>query len=79
MYLDDAAVGSQAIKTSQLALPEAECEVVYQDGRYGDSGNNLGRLSLDSDGVFEDGWDGQMATVSGSVDGGYAASLVFGV
>lgn len=77
--LDEAAVGSAAIKTSQLALPEAECALVYEDSRYGESGDNLSDLSLDSDGVFEDGWDGQMAAVSGSTDEGYTASLVFGV
>lgn len=77
--LDEAAVGSQAIKTSQLAFPEAECELVFEDSRYGNSSSNLSELSLDSDGVFEDGWDDQMATVSGSIDQGYTASLVFGV
>lgn len=77
--LDEAAVGSQAVKTSQLALPEVECVEVYRDARYGGSGDNLSELSLDSDGVFADGWESQMATVTGSVDEGYTASLVFGV
>lgn len=74
--LEAAAAGASTIKTSQLALPRADCETVYGDGRYGDSAGNLARLSLDSDGVFRDGWDDQLATMSGSIDAGYAASLL---
>lgn len=74
--LDEATAGSQAVKTSQLALPESECEAVYADSRYGDSSSNLARLSLASDGIFADGWTDQLATVSGGVDGGYTASLL---
>jgi protocatechuate 3,4-dioxygenase beta subunit len=74
--LEDAAGGSDGIKTSQLALPRADCEVVYGDARYGDSAASLSRLSLESDGVFADGWTDQLATVSGSPDAGYTASLL---
>ncbi len=74
--LDDADAGSDARKTSQIALPQADCEVVYADDRYGNSASNLARLSLDSDGIFRDGWSDQLATVAGSVDGGYTVSLL---
>lgn len=74
--IDDATAGSSAIKTSQLALPQADCEVVYADSRYGNSAQNLSRLSLDTDNVFSDGWTDQLATVSGSASGGYTASLL---
>jgi protocatechuate 3,4-dioxygenase beta subunit len=74
--LQDATAGATPIKTSQLALPQADCETVYADGRYGDSSQNLSRLSLDTDGVFRDGWTDQLATVAGSVAEGYTASLL---
>jgi protocatechuate 3,4-dioxygenase beta subunit len=74
--LEDAAAGSAGIKISQLALPRADCEAVYGDARYGDSAASLSRLSLESDGVFADGWTDQLATVSGSPDAGYTASLL---
>jgi protocatechuate 3,4-dioxygenase beta subunit len=74
--LEEATAGSAAIKTSQLALPQADCETVYADSRYGNSAQNLSRLSLDTDGIFADGWSEQLAAVSGSVSGGYIASLL---
>jgi protocatechuate 3,4-dioxygenase beta subunit len=74
--LEDAAEGLEGIKTSQLALPRADCEAVYADARYGDSAESLSRLSLENDGVFADGWTDQLATMSGSTDAGYTASLL---
>jgi protocatechuate 3,4-dioxygenase beta subunit len=74
--LDEASAGSSAIKTSQLALPQADCESVYADSRYGSSASNLSRLSLAADMVFADGWTDQLATVAGSIDVGYTASLL---
>ena len=74
--LDEASVGRSATKTSQVAFPQADCEVVYADGRYGSSLGNLAQLSLETDGVFRDGWKEQLATVAGSVDGGYTAALL---
>lgn len=74
--VDAASAGGAAIKTSQLALPQADCEVVYGDDRYGDSLSNLDGLSLTTDNVFADGWEDQLATVAGSVDGGYQVALL---
>ncbi len=74
--VDAASAGGAAIKTSQLALPQADCEDVYADDRYGDSLSNLAQLSLSSDGVFSDGWEDQLATVSGSVSDGYEVALL---
>ena len=74
--VDDAASGASPIKISQLALPQADCETVYADPDYGDSQANLGQLSLSTDGVFRDGWDEQLATVVGSLDQGFTASLL---
>lgn len=74
--LDTADAGSQAVKTSQLALPHAESEAAYADQRYGDSAGNLAQLTLEADGVFADGWDEQLATITGSSADGYTASLL---
>lgn len=74
--LEEATAGAAAIKISQLAMPQVDCEAVYADSRYGNSLQNLARLSLDSDGVFRDGWSDQLATVSGSPSEGYTASLL---
>jgi hypothetical protein len=74
--LEEAAAGSSVIKISQLALPQADCEAVFADSRYGNSAQNLSQLSLDTDNVFSDGWTDQLATLSGSANDGYAASLL---
>ncbi|MFV0525831.1 MAG: hypothetical protein ACK5RL_15190 [Acidimicrobiales bacterium] len=74
--VDEATNGREALRTSQLALPQADCEVVYGDNRYGNSLSNLGRLSLATDNIFSDGWESQLGTVSGSNDDGYTVSLL---
>ena len=74
--IEEATAGSAAIKTSQLALPQTDCEAVYADGRYGNSAQNLSQLSLATDGIFADGWTDQLATMAGSPADGYSASLL---
>lgn len=78
--LDAAGAGSNAIKTSQLALPRATCEVVYADSRYPSSASNLGRITLATDNVFSDDQaDDQLAVVTGSIEAGYVSTLAVGV
>lgn len=74
--VDAATAGAESTKTSQMALPQADCEAVYADDRYGDSSRHLGELTLAGDMVFADGWQDQLATVSGTSDDGYTASLL---
>ncbi len=63
--------------TSQLALPESVCSTVYATEGYTASGRNLARMTLQTDMVFrDDGATHQLATVTGTVAGGYVASLV---
>jgi protocatechuate 3,4-dioxygenase beta subunit len=63
--------------TSQLALPEDVCAQVYETDGYSQSIRNLQSTSLERDNVFrDDGGARQLATVTGSVDGGLTASLV---
>lgn len=69
-----------AIATSQLALPQDACAAVYAEAAYDGSARNLSQITLASDNVFgEDSGALQVATVSGSVSGGYAATLMVGV
>jgi protocatechuate 3,4-dioxygenase beta subunit len=63
------------MRTSQLALPQDVSETVYADARYAGSAENLAAISLDSDGIFSDGYSLQMAAVTGSVEEGYTLTL----
>jgi protocatechuate 3,4-dioxygenase beta subunit len=73
--LDDALSASNRITTSQIALPEAECKIVYAATGYETSVSNLSRTSLSSDMVFGDGWDQQLGTATGDNDNGWAVHL----
>ena len=61
--------------TSQLALPEDVCKVVYATSGYEQSVRNLAQTSLARDNVFRDGSNQQLATMLGSVSAGYTAEL----
>ena len=74
--LEQADAGRNATTVSQLALPQVDAEAVYTDARYGSSARNLSRLTLTRDLAFADGWESQLATMSGSNDAGYTASLL---
>jgi len=79
--LDQATVGSNAVRTSQLAVPEDVCAEVYGEeaAEYPQSAQNLDGTSLESDGIFSDGFDAQLAEVTGSVDDGYTAALLVAI
>ena len=77
--LASANTGANAIKTSQLALPEDACKLVYADSRYPGSTRNLAGTSLTRDNVFSDGWTQQLATVTGDAKSGFVAALTFAV
>ncbi|MEV7610138.1 intradiol ring-cleavage dioxygenase [Microbacterium sp. NPDC089320] len=82
VYPDVASItdSTNAIATSQLALPEDVCAVVYADSRYPGSTQNLSQTSLAGDNVFgDDSGALQLATVSGDASSGYTATLVVGV
>lgn len=67
---------SQAIATSQVALPQAACDVVYADAAYPSSASNLARVSLTSDNVFgDDGGALELATASGDNTAGWTVAL----
>lgn len=77
--LEKATASSNAVHTSQLALPEDVCNTVYATDGYTSSVRNLSQISLDSDNVFSDGHDLQLAAVTGDVASGYIAKLTVGV
>nr|WSZ15897.1 intradiol ring-cleavage dioxygenase [Streptomyces canus] len=77
--LADATTATAITSTSQLALPKDVCDAVYATEGYESSVDNLDRLSLESDSVFRDGHDHQLAVVKGSVVEGYTATLTIAV
>lgn len=71
---------TKAIATSQIAIPQAQCEEVYATTGYEQSVTNLSQLSLATDNVFsDDSGATQLATMSGSVDKGYTIALTAAV
>lgn len=71
---------SDQVRTSQLALPKTACDAVYATTGYSASVSNLAAIALADDNVFRD--DGavlQMATLTGNVSSGYAATLTVGL
>ena len=68
------------VKTSQLALPQEVNDLVYASAGYEASVRNAAQVSLASDNVFgDDQGIHQIASMSGSVAGGYTAALTIGV
>lgn len=77
--LEKATASSNAISTSQLALPKDVCDTVYATTGYEQSVKNLSRLSLETDNIFSDGYESQLATATGDVKNGYVVRLTVGV
>ena len=73
--VDSATGGDAPIAISQLAFPADVCETVYATDGYSQSVTNLAQVSLDSDNVFADGYELELATMSGSAADGFVAEL----
>ena len=73
--LDVATSSGDIVATSQLALPQDVCDAAYATSGYEGSVPNLANITLETDNVFSDGADRQLATVTGSVSRGYVATL----
>ena len=74
--MDNATAAGQVLAVSQIALTDAACRDVYASAGYEASARNFPRTTLKSDNVFgEDGGVYQLATMTGSVSGGYTAGL----
>ncbi|WP_374115812.1 intradiol ring-cleavage dioxygenase [Kineococcus sp. TRM81007] len=78
--VDSITDAGNAIATSQIALPEEVCDVVYATSGYEQSVSNLANVTLASDNVFsDDSAATQLPTVTGDVTSGYALTLTVGV
>ncbi|WP_160668669.1 intradiol ring-cleavage dioxygenase [Pseudarthrobacter sp. ATCC 49987] len=74
--MDNATAAGQVLAVSQIALTDAACKEVYASAGYESSARNFPRTTLKSDNVFgDDGGIYQLATMAGSVSGGYSAGL----
>jgi len=74
--LDDATSASNKLRTSQIAFPADVCETVYADAEgYESSQETFAGVSLDTDGIFSDGYSLQLGRLTGSVDEGYTLRL----
>lgn len=74
--VDSITDATNAIATSQVALPQDVCETVYATTGYEDSVANLSQVTLATDNVFgEDSGATQLATVTGDTSNGYQVSL----
>jgi protocatechuate 3,4-dioxygenase beta subunit len=67
------------VATSQIALPKVSCDEVYATTGYESSVRTLSQVSLATDNVFSDGSSLELATMTGSVSGGYTAALTVAV
>ena len=81
VYPTLAAAASVANKTatSQIALPKSTSDEVYALAGYAGSAQNLSRVSLESDGIFSDGASLELATITGTVNGGLTATLTVAI
>jgi protocatechuate 3,4-dioxygenase beta subunit len=82
VYPDEAGIteASNAIATSQVALPEDACNEVYAQSGYEASVSTLSEITLDSDNIFgDDGGASQLGAVTGDVTRGYTVTLAVGV
>lgn len=78
--LEAAVAGESARLTSQIAVPQEACATVFDyDSGYSSSTANLSKVSLASDNVFGDGWDAELATVTGDPSSGMEVSITIGV
>jgi protocatechuate 3,4-dioxygenase beta subunit len=66
---------SGKIATSQIALPEDACRLVFATDGYRSSLSNLSRVTLATDNVFGDGYSHQLGTVTGSAAKGFTVAL----
>jgi protocatechuate 3,4-dioxygenase beta subunit len=78
--LESAVAGENARLTSQIALPEDACKTVFAyDNGYAASMGNMSNVTLNSDNVFGDGWDAELAKVTGDPSSAMAVALTIGV
>ena len=71
---------TKALRTTQIAFPTDVCTTVFNTATgYSASIRNFAQISFATDMVFSDGTSQEMATVTGDVASGYAATLSFAI
>ena len=65
--------------TSQIALPKSANDLVYATSGYEQSVRNAAQITLESDGIFRDGANLELATTTGTVGSGFTATLTVAV
>lgn len=70
-----ASSGQNKVATSQLAFPEDQCIEAYATDGYEASVGNLANITLDTDNIFSDSAELQLASMSGSASAGFTAKL----
>jgi protocatechuate 3,4-dioxygenase beta subunit len=73
--LANALASGTKLATSQIALPEDACKLVFATDGYSRSVSNMAKSSLKTDNVFSDGWSLQTPTVSGDVTNGFNIAM----
>ena len=73
----EVSVNGRSVKVTQIAFPESINAAVYGSSVYAARGQNPTSNSRDM--VFSDGVSSELATVTGSPAGGYAATFTVGV
>jgi protocatechuate 3,4-dioxygenase beta subunit len=71
--------GGTKLTTSQIALPDDACKLVYATSGYATSARNIPQTPLASDNVFRDGVSQQLSTVTGTPAGTMVSSLTIAV
>lgn len=74
-----ATISANKVATSQLAFPEDACDEAYAANGYSASAGNLSVLSIETDGVFKDGVEEQLAVMSGDASSGFTAELTVAI
>jgi protocatechuate 3,4-dioxygenase beta subunit len=74
-HVASAVAARPGLRVSQLALPAATCAAVYRTEGYAASRAAIAPLRVETDGVFRDGFEDQLATVTGDLTAGLTASL----
>lgn len=78
IFLTTYGSNAQSTKISQLAFPQSITQAVYNSALY-TKGQNTSVSSFAADGIFSDGVEYQLATITGSVAEGYVAELEVGI
>jgi protocatechuate 3,4-dioxygenase beta subunit len=78
--VDEALAGEGLLATSQIAIPQAACDLAYAADGYANSVSALSRLSLERDNVFgDDGAVRQIGTSTGDAARGFDIELAVSV